>query len=245
MSTEGRVAVVTGASGGIGRSVALRLAHDGFATVVHYAGNVTEADKTVAAIASAGGKAIAVHANVAVGEDVDAMFEQTLSTFGRLDAVVNCAGIMPLAPIVKGDLENFDRAIATNLRGAFLVLSHAAQSVAAGGRIIAFSSSVVGLALPNYGAYVASKAGVEALVRVLANELRGRSISVNAVAPGPIPTDLFLKGKSEAQIDWFRKQPPLERLGTPQDVAGVVSFLCSAEGGWVNGQLMRVNGGLA
>lgn len=244
MSAQIRVAIVTGASGGIGKSVALRLARDGFATVVHYAGNATEAEKTVTAIQAGGGKAIAIRANVAVDTEVKDLFKRTVETYGRLDAVVNCAGIMPLAPIVKGDLDSFDRAIATNLRGAFIVLSQAAQNVAEGGRIIAFSSSVVGLAFPNYGAYVASKAGVEGLMRVLANELRGRSISVNSVAPGPIPTDLFLKGKTEAQIDWFRKQPPLERLGKPEDVASVVSFLCGAEGGWINGQIVRVNGGL-
>ena len=244
MSARPRVAIVTGASGGIGRTVAQRLGADGFATVVCYAGNVAEADKTVTGIKAAGGQAIAVQANVAVGTDVENLFKQAIQQFGRVDAVVNCAGIMPMAPIAKGDLEIFDKAIATNLRGAFIVMSQAAQHVAEGGRIVMFSSSVLGLSLPNYGSYIASKAGVEALVRVLANELRGRSISVNTVAPGPIPTELFMKGKTEAQIEWFRKQPPLERLGKPEDVAGVVSFLCGAEGGWVNGQLLRVNGGL-
>jgi 3-oxoacyl-[acyl-carrier protein] reductase len=245
MSGQARVAIVTGASGGIGRSVAQRLASDRFATVVHYAGNIAEAEKTVATIKAAGGKGIAVRANVAVGAEVEDLFKQALETFGRVDAVVNCAGIMPVAPIARGDLEMFDDVIATNLRGAFAVMSQAAQHVADGGRIVMFSSSVLGLSLPNYGPYIASKAGVEGLVRVLANELRGRSISVNTVAPGPIPTELFLKGKTEAQIEWFRKQPPLERLGKPEDVAGLVAFLCSAEGGWVNGQLLRVNGGFA
>jgi 3-oxoacyl-[acyl-carrier protein] reductase len=244
MSTQLRVAMVTGASGGIGRAVVQRLALDGFATVVHYAGNAAEADKTVAAIQANGGKAVAIRANISIGSDVESLFKQTIEAFGRLDAVVNCAGIMPLAPIVKGDLESFDKVIATNLRGAFTVLSQAAQNVAEGGRIIAFSSSILGLSLPNYGPYIASKAGVEGLVRVLAGELRGRSITVNTVAPGPVPTDLFLKGKTEAQIDWFRKQPPLERLGKIEDIAGVVSFLCGPDGGWVNAQLLRVNGGL-
>jgi 3-oxoacyl-[acyl-carrier protein] reductase len=244
MNTQLRVAIVTGASGGIGRAVTRRLAADGFTTVVSYSGNSADAEKTVADIEAAGGSALAHRADVAAEREVAGLFDKTLQTFGRLDAVVNAAGIMPLFPIAKPDLEAFDRAVAINLRGAFVVLSQAAQHVANGGRIVAFSSSVIGLALPNYGPYIATKAAVEGLVRVLANELRGRSISVNAVAPGPIPTDLFLKGKTDAQIEWFRKQPPLERLGHTDDVAGAASFLCGPEGAWVNGQILRVNGGL-
>lgn len=245
MSGQARVAIVTGASGGIGRAVAQRLASDRFATVAHYGGNVAEAEKTVASIRTAGGSAIAVRANLVDGAEVEDLFKQALDTFGRIDVVVNCAGIMPMAPISRGDLDMFDNVTDTNLRGAFAIMSQAANHVADGGRIVMFSSSILGLSLPHYGPYIASKAGVEGLVRVLANELRGRAISVNAVAPGPIPTDLFLQGKTEAQIEWFRKQPPLERLGKPGDVSGVVAFLCSAEGGWVNGQVLRVNGGLA
>jgi 3-oxoacyl-[acyl-carrier protein] reductase len=152
---------------------------------------------------------------------------------------------MPLSAIAKGDVETFDKVIAINLRGAFLVLAQAAQHVVEGGRIIALSSSVLGKSFPTYGLYIASKAGVEGLVHVLANELRGRNVTVNAVAPGPIPTELFLKGKTEAQIDEFRKLPPLERLGRPEDIASVVSFLAGPDGGWVNSQVLRANGGFA
>jgi 3-oxoacyl-[acyl-carrier protein] reductase len=157
--------------------------------------------------------------------------------------VVNCAGIMPLSPISEGNLELFDKVIATNLRGTFVVLGKASQTVSTGGRIIAFSSSVIAMAFPTYGPYIASKAGVEGLVRVLANEMRGRSITVNAVAPGPVATELFLTGKAEEQIDQLRKLSPLERLGQPEDIANVVSFLAGPEGGWVNGQILRANGG--
>lgn len=244
MSAQQRVAIVTGASGGIGRAVAQRLAADGFSTVVGYSGSMAEAHLTAAGIQAAGGRTLTIRANVADATEVENLFSQTIEEFGRVDAVVNSAGTMPLAPIAKGDLDAFDTVIATNLRGAFIVMSHAARHVAEGGRIIAFSSSILGLSLSNYGSYIASKAGVEGLVRVLANELRGRSITVNTVAPGPIPTPLFLEGKTEAQIEWFRKQPPLERLGKPDDIANLVSFLCSAEGGWINGQLLRANGGL-
>jgi len=240
-----KTAVVTGASGGIGRVVAKRLASDGFAVTVHYAGNPAKAEAVVAEINNAGGKAISVQADVTKPGDVETLFKQTLEAFGKVDVVVHSAGIMPLLPISGGDVEAFDKVITTNLRGSFLVLGQAAQHVPAGGRIIAFSSSVIAKSFPNYGPYIASKAGVEGLVRVLANELRGRNITVNAVAPGPIPTELFLKGKTQAQIEEFRKLPPLERLGQAEDVAGIVSFLAGPDGGWVNAQVLRANGGFA
>src|ERR1700754_2309514 len=150
---------------------------------------------------------------------------------------------MPLTPIAGSSIDVFDKVITTNLRGTFLVLAQAAQHVVSGGRIIAFSTSVIAKSFPSYGPYIASKAGVEGLVRVLANELRGRNITVNAVAPGPVATDLFLKGKTNAQVEQFSKLPPLERLGRPEDIADAVSFLAGPDGGWVNGQVLRANGG--
>jgi 3-oxoacyl-[acyl-carrier protein] reductase len=244
-SSSTKTAIITGASGGIGRAVALRLAKDGFAVVVNYAGNAAKAEGVVAEIEANDRRAIAVQADVANAVEVGHLFKKTLDTFGAIDVVVNCAGIMPLSPIAKGDVEIFDRVISTNLRGTFLVLAEAAQHVSAGGRIIAFSSSVLAKSFPNYGPYIASKAGVEGLVRVLNNELRGRNISVNAVAPGPVATELFLKDKTQAQIEQFSKLAPLERLGQPEDVANVVSFLAGPDGGWVNGQVLRANGGFA
>jgi 3-oxoacyl-[acyl-carrier protein] reductase len=243
--TQTKCAVVTGASRGIGSVVAKRLARDGFAIVVNYAGNLSQAQEVVAAIEASGGQAVAVQADVANAADVEQLFKQALDTYGRVDVVVNNAGIMPLSPIAKGDAATFDKVIATNLRGTFLVMAQAAQHISEGGRIIAFSSSVLAKAFPTYGAYIASKAGVEGLVHVLTNELRGRNITVNAVAPGPVGTDLFLKGKTQAQIDELSKLPPLERLGQPEDIANVVSFLAGPGGGWVNGQVLRANGGFA
>jgi 3-oxoacyl-[acyl-carrier protein] reductase len=235
--------IVTGASRGIGRAVAIRLAGDGFAVTVNYAGNATKAEEVVTEIKYHGGQAIAVQANVANAAEVKNLFKETIDIFGGINVVVNCAGIMPLSSIAEGDLELFDKVITTNLRGTFVVLGQAARTVSSGGRIIVFSSSVIAMAFPTYGPYIASKAGVEGLVRVLANELRGRNITVNAVAPGPVATELFLTGKSEAQIDQLRKLSPLERLGQPEDIANVVSFLAGHDGGWINGQILRANGG--
>ncbi|HEX9274218.1 MAG TPA: SDR family NAD(P)-dependent oxidoreductase, partial [Candidatus Binatia bacterium] len=195
-----KAAIVTGASRGIGRAVAKRLGQDGFAVVVNYASSASQAESVVAEIKAAGGEAIAVKADISNKADVERLFEETLKHFGSIDVVVNNSGVMPLSPIGKGDVEVFDKVINTNLRGAFLVLAQAAQHVVSGGRIIAFSSSVLAKSFPTYGPYIASKAGVEGLVHVLANELRGRSITVNAVAPGPVATELFLDGKSEEQI---------------------------------------------
>jgi 3-oxoacyl-[acyl-carrier protein] reductase len=238
-------AIVTGASGGIGGSVARRLAKDGFAVTVNYAGKAAAAQSVVEEIEAAGGQAVAVQADVANAADVERLFRESMDAFGEPDAIVHSAGIMPLFQISGGDVATFDRVIATNLRGAFLVFAQAAQHVSDGGRIIAFSSSVLAKAFAGYGAYIASKAGVEGLVHVLAYELRGRNVSVNGVAPGPVGTDLFLHGKSAEQIDHFKKMSPLERLGMPQDIANLVSFLASPEGGWINSQILRANGGFA
>jgi len=237
--------IVTGASGGIGGAIALRLARDGFAVVVNYAGKPAPAEELVAAIKAAGGQSIAVQADVANVADVERLFKQSMDAFGKPNVVVHCAGIMPLFPIASGDVAAFDKVIATNLRGAFLVFAQAAQHVPDGGRIIAFSSSVLAKSFPTYGAYIASKAGVEGMVHVLANELRGRNITVNAVAPGPVGTDLFLQGKSDALIDELKKMSPLERLGLPDDIANLVSFLAGPDGGWINSQVLRANGGFA
>ena len=240
-----KIAIVTGASRGIGRSIAKRLAADGFAVVVNYAGSSDQAQEVVNEIRSADGEASAIKADVSNPEDVRQLFEETIQKFGRVDVVVNNAGIMSLSPIAKGDVETFDKVIATNLRGTFLVFSQAAQHVAEGGRIIAFSSSVVAMGLPTYGPYIASKAGVEGLVHVLAKELRGHKITVNAIAPGPIATELFLNGKTEEQIKQAGSLAPLERLGQPDDIAGIVSFLAGPDGGWINAQILLANGGFA
>ena len=245
MNNESKVAIVTGGSRGIGRAIAQRLAQDGFAVAVNYAGNTAAAEDVVDGIQRAGGDAIAIQGDVGKAEDVARLFRTTVETWDRVDVVVNSAGIMPNVTIAAADPDTFDRVIATNLRGAFLVLREAANTLGAGGRIIALSTSVIARSLPTYGPYIASKAAVEGLVHVLANELRGRDITVNAIAPGPVATELFLHGKSDEQIAQLGQLAPLGRLGTPEDIARAVSFLAGPDGAWVNSQVLRVNGGFA
>jgi 3-oxoacyl-[acyl-carrier protein] reductase len=240
-----KTAIVTGGSRGIGKAIALRLAADGFAVVISYSSNESRARDTLSAIEATGGQAIAIKGDVGNAQDVAALFEGAKSAFGRIDVVVNSAGVMSMAPISEASLDDFDRMIATNLRGAFLVLGRAAADVESGGRIIALTTSVIAKSFPSYGPYIASKAGVEGLVHVLANELRGRQITVNAVAPGPVGTELFLEGKSQDQVNHIASLAPLERLGTPEDIAAAVAFLAGPDGGWINSQVLRANGGFA
>jgi 3-oxoacyl-[acyl-carrier protein] reductase len=236
-------AIVTGASLGIGRAVALRLARDGFAVVVSYAGAADKAAEVVEQITSRGGRAVAVQADVADAAGVARLFDRAEQAHGKIGVVVNSAGIMKLFPIASGQVEDFDAVFNVNVRGTFNVLQQAAKRLADGGRIITMSTSVLGMSFPSYGPYAASKAAVEVLTRILAHELRGRRISVNAVAPGPTATDLFLEGKTPEQIDRLGKLAPMERLGTPDDIANVVSFLAGPEAGWINAQTLRANGG--
>ncbi|MFF2727775.1 SDR family oxidoreductase [Streptomyces sp. NPDC058008] len=238
-----RVALVTGGSRGIGRESAERLASDGYAVVVNYAGNRTEAEAAVAAVVAAGGEAFAHRADVADEVAVAALFDAAEGAFGGIDVVVHAAGVMSLSPLADLDLDALDRMYRTNMRGTFVVGQQAARRLRAGGALINFSSSVLALAIPGYTAYAATKGAVEAMTLILARELRGRDITVNAVAPGPTATALFLDGKDEETIARMAAQPPLERLGAPEDIAEVVAFL-AGPGRWVNGQVLRANGGI-
>jgi len=243
-ASTSKVAIVTGSSRGIGAEIAQRLARDGFKVVVNYVGNAGPAEDVVARIKSAGGEAIAVRADVADAAAVAAMFDAAENAFGGVDVLVNCAGVLKLAKIAEFDDHTFDQTIAVNLKGTFNGCREAAKRLRNGGRIINLSTSVIGVRLPTYGVYVASKAAVEALTQVLAQEMRGRGISVNAVAPGPVATELFLDGKSAEIIDRMAKMNPLERLGQTEDIARVVAFLVGPEGSWINGQTIRANGGM-
>ena len=239
-----KVAIVTGASRGIGSAVAERLAKDGFAVLVNYAGGEAEAAAVVKKIQDSGGHALAAQADVSKPSDVSRLFDAAEEGFGAVDVLVNSAGIMPLSSIATTDDSTFDRVVAVNLKGTFNGLREAARRLREGGRVINFSSSVIGLRLEGYGAYVATKAAVEGLTAILSKELGKRSITVNAIAPGPTATDLFLKGKSQDLIDHLAKLNPEGRLGTPPEIAAVVGFLAGPDGAWVNGQVIRVNGGM-
>lgn len=243
-STIERVAIVTGGSGGIGRVSAQRLAADGVAVVVHFNGNESRAQETVAAIADAGGRAVAVGADIADENAATALFGAAEREFGGVDILVHTAGIMPLSPIAELDLDVFDQVQRVNVRGTVVVDKLAAQRVRPGGAIINFSTSITRLQTPGYGAYAASKGAVEALTLILARELRGKDITVNAVAPGPTATPLFFEGKSQEVIDRIAGNNPFQRLGTPEEIAETVAFL-AGPGRWVNGQTLYVNGGAA
>ncbi|MGE7991698.1 SDR family oxidoreductase [Pseudomonas sp. NPDC089554] len=239
------VALVTGASRGIGAAIARRLSRDGFAVAINYANSSSEAEALAAELQEAGGKAIAIKADIASPGQVQTMFLTVEQQLGRIDVLVNNAGILKLSPLADSSDELFAETFSINTQGVFNTLRAAATRLNDGGRIINLSTTVLALKLPNYALYSASKAAVEAFTGIFAKELRGRSITVNAVAPGPVATELFFNGKTEEQIQHFAKLSPLERLGQPDDIANVVAFLASPESGWVNGQVLRTNGGIA
>ena len=243
MTDSRKTAIVTGASRGIGAAIAERLASDGFAVLVNYAGDAAAAEAVVARIVEAGGAAQGFKGSVADPALVTAMFDAAERAFGGVDVLVGNAGVMALAPIAETEDAMFDRTVAINLKGVFNGLREAARRLRDGGRVINLSTTVVGTYFAEYGAYAASKAGVEALTRVFAKEVGRRGITVNAVAPGPVETSLFTTGKTEAQLQAARERSPLGRLGQPGDVASLVSFLAGPDGGWVNGQVIRANGG--
>jgi 3-oxoacyl-[acyl-carrier protein] reductase len=243
-SSSSRVAVVTGGSGGIGREVSRRLAADGMSVLVHYAGNPVTADEVVKSISDDGGIASSYGADVADEVQVADLFETAEQLYGGVDVVVHTAGIMLLSPLTEFSLDDLDRMHRINIRGTFVVNQQAARRVRRGGAIVNFSSSVVRLAFEGYTGYAATKGAVDAMTLILAKELRGREITVNAVAPGPTATALFLDGKEQATIDKLANMAPLQRLGVPEDIAEAVSFL-AGPARWVNGQVVYVNGGVA
>ena len=239
-----KVAIVTGASRGIGAAVAERLAADGFAVIINYSGDIKPAEALARKIEAKGGRALTAKADVSDTNAVRGMFDAAEAAFGGVDVLVNNAGIMKLAKIADSDDALFDQQVAINLKGSFNAMREAARRLRDDGRIVNFSTSVVGTKLETYGVYTATKAAIETMTAILSKEMRGRNITVNAVAPGPVATDLFLTGKSAELIDRLAKMNPMERLGTPEDIASVVSFLVGPDGGWINGQVLRANGGM-
>lgn len=244
MNNNNRGAIVTGGSRGIGAAIAERLASDGFSVVVNYANSSKAADELTQRITETGGLAQSFQADVSDSDAVEKLFDFATESFGGVDVLVNNAGVLKMQPLAETSDEDFARLVDINLKGCFHTMREAARRLRDGGRVINLSSSVIGLRMPNYGVYSATKAAVEAMSSVLANELRGRQITVNSVAPGPTATKLFLDDKSDELIDRLTNMSPLERLGQPDDIASVVSFLAGSDGAWVNGQTLRANGGV-
>ncbi|MES3097574.1 SDR family oxidoreductase [Sphingomonas aerolata] len=240
-----RTAIVTGASRGIGRACAITLATQGLAVVVNYAGSDGEAAQVVSEIENAGSRALAVQADVASASDVARLFDQAEAAFAGIDVVVSSAGVVTTGHIAEVGDDEFDRVIDVNLRGTFNVFREAARRVRDDGRLIGLSSTTLALNAPGYSLYNATKGAVEGMVRVVAKELGGRGITVNAVAPGPVETGLFLDGKSDADVQRMAGMAPQKRLGQPDDIAALVAFLASPQAAWVSGQIVRANGGIA
>jgi 3-oxoacyl-[acyl-carrier protein] reductase len=239
-----KTAIVTGSSRGIGRSIAVHMAKAGFAVTVNYTSKANDAAEVVAEIEKSGGRAIAVQADVSDSAAAAKIFDQTEKAFGPVDVLVNNAGVIGLKPIAEMQDAEFDRLMNINVRGSFNMMRLASKRLRDNGRIINFSSSALIAALPGYAIYNATKGAVEAMTKVLAKELGSRHITVNAVAPGPVATELFLEGKPQELIDRLTKMIPLGRIGEVEDIAPIVVFLAGPESAWINGQTIRANGGI-
>ncbi|MEW6372327.1 MAG: SDR family oxidoreductase [Pseudomonadota bacterium] len=245
-AANGKTAIVTGASRGIGRAIALRLAREGYAVAVNYASRASDAEAVVAEILASGGRAVAIQADVAQAGDAQRLFDAAQAAFGEIDVVINNAGVIQPGATMLADTDDalYERIFSINTRGTFHMLRLAATRLRQGGRIVNFSTSAIGLAMPGYAVYAGAKAAIETFTNIFAKEMRGKRISVMCVAPGPTATELFLDGKPAELIERLAKAAPLERLGTPEDIANTVAFLVGPEGEWVNGQTLRVNGGI-
>jgi 3-oxoacyl-[acyl-carrier protein] reductase len=239
-----KVVLVTGASRGIGAAVAKKLASEGAKVIINYAGAKEEADQTVQLIKDAGGDAIALKADVSKAGEVTALFDAAIAHFGRIDVLINNAGIMITRLLKDTTDDDFTKQFEVNVRGTFNTLREAATKLANGGSIINFSSTTTRLMMPTYSTYVATKGAVEQLTRVFAKEI-GRGINVNAVLPGPTNTELFTKGKPQEVIDRLASLNAFNRLGEPEDIAKVVTFLASDDAKWISGQTIGLNGAMA
>ncbi|PWE53438.1 3-ketoacyl-ACP reductase [Metarhizobium album] len=242
---DSRIALVTGASRGIGRSVALKLAAAGYSVVVNYNRAATDAELVVSEVTKMGGKAKAIQADVSISADVVRLFDESAAAFGKIDVVVSNAGVMSAMPLAQVDDAEFERVVSANLRGTFYVSREAARRLPDGGRLVLLSSTTLALNAPGYSVYNATKGAVEGIARVAAKELGSRGITVNVVAPGPVETELFMAGKSEELVQRMAAMAPAGRLGQPEDIANIIAFLASPDSGWINGQVIRANGGIA
>jgi 3-oxoacyl-[acyl-carrier protein] reductase len=239
----GKVALVTGASRGMGQKIAEELARNEAKVVVNYASSPGKAEEVVNGIKQNGGEALAIQADISRLAELELLFQKTLEAYGQVDILINNAGIMITKPIVSMTEEDFDKQFVVNVKGTYFACQLAAKHMNDNGRIINFSTSVTGQMFPTYSAYAGTKGAVEQITRQLAKELGPKGITINAVAPGPVNTELFTAGKSEEQIKAVGNMNSFGRLGEPEDISKVVLFLASQESQWVTGQTIRVNGG--
>ncbi|QOS80152.1 SDR family oxidoreductase [Paenibacillus sp. JNUCC31] len=239
----GKVAIVTGSSRGIGRAIAEQLAELGADVVINYASSPDKAEQVAEIARQKGVRAITVQADLARKEDVERLFSETISQLGKVDLLINNAGIMKTTPLADVTEEEFDQQFAINVKGTFFACQQALKHMEKQGRIVNFSTSVTGQMFPGYSVYAGTKGAVEQITRQLAKEFGSRQITINAVAPGPVNTELFTVGKTEQQLEGLRKLNAFGRLGEPEDIANVISFLVSEESQWVTGQTLRANGG--
>jgi 3-oxoacyl-[acyl-carrier protein] reductase len=240
---DGKVAIITGSSRGIGRVVAEQLADLGANVVINYSSNCQKADEVVESITKKGGKAVALQADLSKLNAVKELFTKTIDKFGRLDILINNAGLMIIKPLLDITEDDFDKQFAVNVKGTFFACQQAMKYMENKGRIVNFSTSVAGQMFPTYSAYAGTKGAVEQFTRQLAKEFGSKQITINAVAPGPVNTELFRVGKTDQQIDAMKKMNAFGRIGEPEDIADVIEFLVSDKSQWVTGQILRVNGG--
>jgi len=240
---EGKVAIVTGASRGIGRVVAEQLADLGAKVVINYSSNLSKATEVVNGIIAKGSQAIAIHADISKLSDVKELFKKTIEEFGKVDILINNAGLMIIKPLSDVTEDDFDKQFAVNVKGTFFACQQAMKYMENNGRIVNFSTSVAGQMFPAYSVYAGTKGAIEQFTRQLAKEFGPKKITINAVAPGPVNTELFNIGKTEQQIEGMKKMNAFGRIGEPDDIANVIEFLVSDKAQWVTGQTLRVNGG--
>ncbi|MEK4626549.1 SDR family oxidoreductase [Priestia sp. FSL P4-0332] len=240
---EGKVAIITGASRGIGRKVAEQLADLGAKVTINYSSSPDKAEEVVKEIQDKGGKAIAIQADISQIDDIERLFLETISAFEKVDILINNAGIMINKPLTEVTEADYDKQFSVNVKGTFFACQQAMKYMEEEGHIVNISTSVNGQMFPTYSVYSGTKGAVEQFTRQLAKEFGPKKITINAVAPGPVDTELFSVGKTEQQVEGMKKMNAFGRLGEPEDISNVIEFLVSEKSQWVTGQTIRVNGG--